>query len=147
MGAEFGQGTGEIWLDYVDCTGLESSLDLCSHSGWGDHHCNHYEDVEAVCEGELCQETKNIHTYAHTHTLTYNNLFAQPESKKYMYPAIPYSNLKFSDSRVPVVKAEDNGLNSSSTHRFVCICYHLATKTPTKMNICSIHCIHMVPLM
>ena len=44
----------------------------------------------------------------YTPTLTYNNLFAQPGSKKYMYPVIPFSNFKFSDSCVPVVKAEDN---------------------------------------
>ena len=74
MNAEFGEGTGEIWLDDVACTGLESSLDLCPSSGWGDHDCWHFKDAGAVCEGELCQETKNIHTC--THTLTENNFFA-----------------------------------------------------------------------
>ena len=69
MRAEFVEGTGEIWLDDVDCTGLESSLDLCPSSGWGDHDCDHYEDAGAVCEGELCQETKiYTHMHAHTHT-------------------------------------------------------------------------------
>ena len=47
-------------------------------------------------------------THIYMHTLTYNNLFAQPGSQKYMYPAIPYSSFQFSDSRVPVIKAEDN---------------------------------------
>ena len=54
MRAEFGPGTGRIWLDDVDCTGLESSLDLCPNSGWGDNYCRHYQDAGAVCEGKLC---------------------------------------------------------------------------------------------
>ena len=74
MGAEFGHGAGEIWLDDVDCTGHESSLDLCPSSGWGDNYCGHSQYAGAVCEGELCQETKNIYTC--THRLTHNNLFA-----------------------------------------------------------------------
>ena len=63
MRAEFGPGTGEIWLDDVECTGLESSLHLCPSSRLRDSsYCRHFEDAGAVCEGELCQETKNIHT-------------------------------------------------------------------------------------
>ena len=52
--AEFGQGTGQIWLDNVACTGSETALDQCASNGWGDHNCNHYEDAGAVCEGEFC---------------------------------------------------------------------------------------------
>ncbi|KFV41410.1 Scavenger receptor cysteine-rich type 1 protein M130, partial [Tyto alba] len=32
--AHFGQGSGNIYLDEVRCTGSESSLFQCRHSGW-----------------------------------------------------------------------------------------------------------------
>ena len=50
--AEFGQGTGMIWLDNVTCSELESRLDECSHNEWGNHNCSHNEDVGVICLGE-----------------------------------------------------------------------------------------------
>ena len=47
--ANFGQGIGQIWLDNVGCTGYESSLFSCSHSGVGSHNCGHSEDAGVRC--------------------------------------------------------------------------------------------------
>ena len=45
----FGQGTGPIYLNSVRCTGTESSLLSCSHSGIGVTYCSHSSDAGVVC--------------------------------------------------------------------------------------------------
>ena len=49
--AEFGQGSGPIWMDNVQCTGLENSINECPFNGWGQHNCYHSEDAGVACEG------------------------------------------------------------------------------------------------
>lgn len=49
--AAFGQGTGLIFLDNIDCVGNETSIFECPHNGMGNHNCGHSEDAGAVCSG------------------------------------------------------------------------------------------------
>ncbi|XP_048728805.2 227 kDa spindle- and centromere-associated protein-like isoform X2 [Ostrea edulis] len=47
--AHFGQGSGQIWLDDVACSGSETSIFLCPNSGLGTHNCGHGEDASVRC--------------------------------------------------------------------------------------------------
>ncbi|KAG5854156.1 hypothetical protein ANANG_G00034630, partial [Anguilla anguilla] len=44
-----GPGSGPIWLDDVRCSGNESTLTQCQHSGFGSQNCSHHEDVAVLC--------------------------------------------------------------------------------------------------
>ena len=47
--ARFGSGTGQIWLDDLNCRGNETSINQCRHRGIGSHNCGHGEDIGVVC--------------------------------------------------------------------------------------------------
>ena len=51
--AHFGAGSGQIWLDNVNCVGSEDSIENCPHNGWGSHNCGHHEDASVVCSSKL----------------------------------------------------------------------------------------------
>uniref|UniRef100_A0A6I8N377 Soluble scavenger receptor cysteine-rich domain-containing protein SSC5D n=1 Tax=Ornithorhynchus anatinus TaxID=9258 RepID=A0A6I8N377_ORNAN len=53
----YGSGAGPIWLDDVSCSGREASLADCPAPPWGEHNCDHEEDVGLTCTGTGGQET------------------------------------------------------------------------------------------
>ncbi|NWR31940.1 NETR protein, partial [Tachuris rubrigastra] len=66
--AHYGQGSGPILLDEVQCSGNELSLDQCKKSDWGQQNCDHIEDAGVSCDPftgtdlQLCQSDVVGHT-------------------------------------------------------------------------------------
>ncbi|XP_067295814.1 scavenger receptor cysteine-rich domain-containing group B protein [Pseudorasbora parva] len=58
--SKFGQGSGPILLDNVDCRGGEMDLSQCGNQGWGVHNCYHYEDVAVTCRGSNVAESRGL---------------------------------------------------------------------------------------
>ncbi|XP_037937800.1 uncharacterized protein LOC119671297 isoform X2 [Teleopsis dalmanni] len=56
----YGPGKGPIWLDQVSCNGNESAIDRCNHWNWGEHNCNHTEDVGIKCTVGTAPDQKVI---------------------------------------------------------------------------------------
>ena len=52
VSAYFGEGSGLILLDNVNCNGGESSIFDCRLKTLGEHDCQHKEDAGVVCTGE-----------------------------------------------------------------------------------------------
>ncbi|XP_019957401.1 galectin-3-binding protein A [Paralichthys olivaceus] len=52
IGKDYGEVTGPIWLDDINCEGTENHLFTCGFKGWGVTDCSHKEDVGIICETE-----------------------------------------------------------------------------------------------
>ena len=50
--AHFGIGLGDIFLDDVTCTGVETELLSCTSNLIGIHNCYHGKDAGVFCEGD-----------------------------------------------------------------------------------------------
>ena len=64
--ATFGQGTGRIWLDNVQCTGSDRVLINCTASSNGVNSCTHAQDAGVRCPAGIyiskyfCEMAKNF---------------------------------------------------------------------------------------
>ncbi|XP_043390774.1 deleted in malignant brain tumors 1 protein [Chelonia mydas] len=58
--AQFGQGSGPIWLAEVNCAGSEAALSECRTKSWGDHNCHHREDASVVCSDSDISEVAQL---------------------------------------------------------------------------------------
>ncbi|XP_041935335.1 deleted in malignant brain tumors 1 protein-like isoform X2 [Alosa sapidissima] len=52
-GAQFGQGSGEIWISDVECVGSESTVKDCKSQRWGAENCGHHQDAGVICSDTL----------------------------------------------------------------------------------------------
>ncbi|XP_069805688.1 antigen WC1.1-like [Dendropsophus ebraccatus] len=51
--AYYGRGTGDIWLDDIQCRGNERYIWDCPSKQLGDHNCGHKEDAGVICSDFL----------------------------------------------------------------------------------------------
>ena len=58
--ARFGQGSGRIWLENVQCQGNENYIRHCRWSRpWGFHDCDHSEDASVICSSKSTWSYEN----------------------------------------------------------------------------------------
>ena len=49
----YGSSTNQIWLDDVQCTGNETSIDQCSHNGFNIYDCTDQIGVECIGQSHV----------------------------------------------------------------------------------------------
>ncbi len=74
--AQFGPGSGSIWMNYIRCIGSESTLKNCGSKGWGKNDRDHSVDAGIICSGKLSQTS--IYYYC---TTMINHIFMNSYNK------------------------------------------------------------------
>ena len=70
----FGEGTGRIWLDNVQCTGSERALMNCTASSSGVNSCTHAQDAGVRCQsGKNCDSKPTISIFITSHAILCNS--------------------------------------------------------------------------
>ncbi|XP_075594370.1 scavenger receptor cysteine-rich type 1 protein M130-like [Balearica regulorum gibbericeps] len=57
--AQFGEGSGQIWLESVNCSRAKAALWDCPAGSWGKHDCGHKEDAGVVCSEFVALRLEN----------------------------------------------------------------------------------------
>ncbi|XP_054660846.1 antigen WC1.1-like [Grus americana] len=70
--ARFGEGSGQIWLESVNCSGAEAALWDCPAGSWGKHDCGHKEDAGVVCSDFVALRLENSTTCSGRLQVFYN---------------------------------------------------------------------------
>ena len=60
---KYGEGSGNVWMSNLACTGSEHNISECPHLGWGETSCSHSQDAGVTCGGEFFTQCTNILSY------------------------------------------------------------------------------------
>uniref|UniRef100_A0A8C6T8D0 SRCR domain-containing protein n=1 Tax=Neogobius melanostomus TaxID=47308 RepID=A0A8C6T8D0_9GOBI len=66
----YGEASGPIWMDDMECTGTEQYLHTCPFKGWGVTDCSHKEDVGVVCDTAEGTFSNSSHVIDHRAVLS-----------------------------------------------------------------------------
>ena len=70
--------TNQIWLDDVQCTGNETSIDQCSHNDFNIYDCNFDTDqvgIECISEFIIFMCCVLYHSHVHIYVATYIHMY------------------------------------------------------------------------
>jgi len=98
----YGPGTGQIWLDDVQCTGDESSLVECRHRGWGVYYCFRRSwDVSILCDNRKYNSVFHYYSRQYFVASSINDVFVNVEAKTHA-AALIFSAMSSNGWRPPV---------------------------------------------
>jgi len=98
----YGPGTGQIWLDDVQCTGNESSLVECRHGGWGVHYCvGHKWDMSILCDNRKYNSVFHYYCRQYFVASSIKDVFVNVEAKTHA-AALIFSAMSSNGWRPPV---------------------------------------------
>jgi hypothetical protein len=60
-GAHFGEGSGDVAWDNINCWGNEQKVYNCIHGNWGESQCGHERDVGIVCQTVRLSNGRGMH--------------------------------------------------------------------------------------
>ncbi|NXB21358.1 NETR protein, partial [Rhagologus leucostigma] len=86
--AHYGQGSGPILLDEVQCSGNELSLDQCKKSDWGQQNCDHIEDAGVSCDPFTAMVSRLL-------------LFSPAECCSFLLPPLAEGTVRLAGGRSP----------------------------------------------